>query len=704
MDRRQLLRLISAAFLPGCAANANIKMGGKVVAASGIPLVTPSVVWNGTANSGGTPPTPSTPTSSVPQPAIQFIFPDGQCVESNTVIGVDAQALDGVPSVTFWVAGTSVTVARSIYNFMDATGTAQAINGFWIKLNAVAAATFHNLGVVSVYATANPPSSQPSITAFTIGPQSFVVANPSVTPVSVFTVRADGAGGAYTSIPAAFHAMKLATPTRARINITQGGTYDPGGIPASDQYTGETGYVEMTAPQGVTVVLQRGTVFDPLDSPGPSGEVAWEWYPGCGPIHFTNISFEMHTWYLVRMLTSNPHWFDACTIQNSVGTTNTLYWNKAPPPAFQVGSFNTPFIGAFFTNCTVKYVDVAPACITKVNCNSIGQTSGDHGEIHLLSGNYDTGSNCKFFTNVLTAITGSYTGSGTARIVATSGSPALLDAQVNNGSGFVSVGGSFPLTLGNNPGAAVFNMADVVSALNAIIGGAWSFTTTDNTRVCYTLVQTGTQTVVIGTNTPVTCFFDFHTEYIHWGTGGAMKVYNGMFRGNIVVNSFFSTGDTDIETLGVNLMMIDMTFSNMVQDTSPITYGGAHCVTEGLVTSGGVKVFTASSDAFCLLANCIIGGGVTNDGTFGTQAIKNNAIVGTLPTGANVSGNVQLTNSAAFQAWFVSYSTNDFRPTSGALSNLVPKLNPFDNNNTGRSANDAMGAVSINSPQRIFPF
>jgi hypothetical protein len=446
------------------------------------PLVGPSLAWTGTAGSGGV--APVDPPRTTAKPALQSFTPSYRRLTANTVIGFDAFAFGGVASVTIWVEGTSQTVLRSIYTEPDVNGVSQSYDGYWITLDAEGAAARHSTGAaMNIYgeATATDATMQTRV----VGP---IVVYPRATAIAWQKTVKRAGGGDYTNLTDAWNALRAATPESAMITVGASGEtadYELGTPSVPGAWTGHTGYVVLAAAAGANVSLVRGAAFDPLNTT-TNGVTAWQWWPWTGPIEFrgSGITLDMKNWYQVKCGTEVPHWFNGCQIINSIGVRDTVYWNGAPPPAFEVSSFSN-VLRAWFTNGVSRYVDLASTPAAMVNWDALDQLTGGHGECRFIAGCYETGSDPRVFTTQLNALSVTYNSTGVASIVADVGAGGTLDCKVDG----VSVGGGFPISLGNSPAATYFTMAQVAAKISAIPGGHWSATVLDSTRACWQLAQ-----------------------------------------------------------------------------------------------------------------------------------------------------------------------------------------------------------------------
>jgi hypothetical protein len=208
---------------------------------STLPVVGPAVAWNGTAKSGGTPPTD--PTRTTAKPAIHWLMPSDLRLVSNVVIGVDADcsgtaggSLFGVKQVDFWVEGTVQTVTSPMfYTDTDANGSSRTRWGYWIALNAAAFKAVSTTGEARIYATAVPNDT--TMQSRVIGYDGYTSYDGNY-PMSVFpraaqndrskTVRLDGTGDFTTLIAAIDDAATFVAGggEAPLITITQTGSYE----------------------------------------------------------------------------------------------------------------------------------------------------------------------------------------------------------------------------------------------------------------------------------------------------------------------------------------------------------------------------------------------------------------------------------------------------------------------------------------------
>jgi hypothetical protein len=696
VGRRQLMVGIAALALAGC--RDVTKGGGPKLAGGGgtsssppppstAGAIGPGASWTGAAGSGYAGAVPQDPVRTTAKPALQWWTPSRQRMSGDMTIGVDADALGGVAYVDFYVEGSVQRVTQTRLDDTDVNGKARSRVGYWLTLSNSAFVAKSPAGTANIYAKAT--ANDTTMQARVIGP---LVVFPRGSGVAWSKTVKPSGGGDFTSLVAAFQALNAAQPESAEVIIGETGTYELG-IPTG-YYGGHTGYVTLRAVPGVTATLVRGSGFDPLNAT-TGGVKAWEWWPWNGAIEFrgAGIVLDMKNWNSLRSNDEQPHWFNGCTIVNSIGTRDTLYWNLAPHPGLQISSFQNG-MRCYFTDGVSRYVDLgAPLMMT--NWQAKDQLSGAHGDCHFIAGSYETGSDPRFFTTLINAISVAYHGTGAATIVADVS--ARIDCRVNG----VSVGGGFPITLGNNPNAAYFHMSDVAAAISAIPGGAWSATTLDNSRATWTLTQSSYTLAVGATPINLVSIFDFHTEWFHNRVAGAE---NFLFRDNIVRRSFFTTNILNCETAINDGIARNNVWECTGQSFLNGSWGGYHVVMHNCYYDAPFPIYAGDkygSIAQTLFAGLSLGQGVT---AVPTYPVLQNNIMGAASTLGGVQTNVVVSDYTAFAALVVDKANGDFRPAATLTSSPKPTLDSYDGRTNSRAQSDCVGPWAQGYSAPSYPF
>lgn len=650
------------------------------------PTVGPGAAWNGTAGSGGTAPTD--PTRTTAKPAAQWLVPDMRVLAADMQIGLDADALGGVASVQFWVEGNTVTVTTAVL----ATPNGVTVEGYFITLSASAFAAHQSGSAATIYATVTP--SDGTMQARVIGP---LTVYPRATENDrTYTIGATT--GTYATVQAANTQMLLDAPERPMFKFVDSGSYEV--QCTQNTYTTTVGYTVYAAAAGVTATLIRGNSFDPLNTT-TGGVKAWEWWPNVDQIEFrgSGVVLDLHNWNNIHASVARPYWFSGCQIINSANARDVYYWDGSPPPGFLPNLFNGTLIPCLAIGCTIKYVDFfTSGSVTPIGCSALGMLTGDHGELHYAQGNYETQTDPRVFTTLRNAISVYYTGTGTGSIVVTAGANTL-DCKVNG----TTVGAPFPITLGNSPAATYFTMANVVSAINAIAGGAWHATTLDNNLACWALAQASATYSPLGTSsgtaTNLTAFIDYHTEWVHTQTTNCQNI---LYRGNTIRRSYFTTSILNAEHGVYDAVLKGNVWEQVAQQLQNGGWAGSHVVVENNLIDCPFAVYPDtnyskfSQNVFAGV-NFGSGSGLASMPASWTY----NVVVTPWPAGADAS-NATVANYAALSALFTDKANGDFRP-SGTMPTAA-RLDLYDGRLNVRAATDAFAPWALGYSAPSWPF
>lgn len=299
---------------------AGLQAGGGGAAPVGIPTISPSVSYNGTQLSGGTPPVDParvSDASAYGKPAISWIYGyrGMRVADGDRLMGVEAECVGGVKHVVIWFEGNTITVKRSkqsVYN--PSKGANENRVGYWFYLRVpVGQRGANNIARVFATAVPNNPLMQSRTLGWSSGGQNsyLVPADTAVTgyraPVAgedyrpmwvypratlydaVKNVRADGLGD-YLTLRAALNACNTAmkaTPQLCWDFVLHDANNDIG-IPDSfvNRDTGWAGYNphRIRAKTGVNARIYKGASFDkyntltliPADFAGTFNNYAWD--------------------------------------------------------------------------------------------------------------------------------------------------------------------------------------------------------------------------------------------------------------------------------------------------------------------------------------------------------------------------------------------------------------------------------------------
>jgi hypothetical protein len=699
-----------------------------------LPTVGPGASWNGTALSGGTPPTD--PTRTTAKPAIHWLVPSElRFISGNNIpIGVDADANGGVQRVDFWVEGRIFSVyAPYFYRDTDASGRPRSRFGYWITLNAASFTSVSTTGEARIYATAYP--NDPTMQARTIGITSGVPATDNLRGDYALTVYPRAAandwvktvaptGADYTTIAAAITAARAASAEAPLITITATGSYEL--TSDTNNYANGKGFCTITASSGVTATLGRASAF------APSTPASWPWLPGWDGIEFrgSGIVFDQRNWSTINT-TTKPAWFNGCKFTNSIGTLYSYYWNGLIHPGFGANNSN------YWDDVTVEYNARGSALGNQryVRGCTVNQYADDlFTGTHYVANNYVRYYEIAFFigttenlvTNVVTNFTGlRINGPANATVSKTAG-----DAQ--GGNLLLRVSGSTVATIalgyyGNDTNPTI---DAVVTAINAY-GNGWS-ASAQNSRGAMrpsalgaTTGHAASFTDLVATPTiNLNAGEDYHADWWQGYTGGVTR-QNVIIRDNTTRDSGLQATanatiflDDDVGTLYADFIIKNNVWTGRYGVTRLGTDQLSHVVYDNnsneapisrRQSPAGDQIYSSYKNNASAVLSYNAAGTWVGDAPW----INNSYIVasGNDPiSGGSNSGNFTVPNDGnATTYWkllFVDYAGGDYRPvTAGTLlSNLKTKINSFDGTGIVYSTSDVVGARSKNGGAPSYPF
>lgn len=670
----------------------------------GLPLIRPSPAWNGTANSGfpaSTP--PADPTRVNAKPAMQWHTVGWNRVTTNQTIFLDADAVAGMSKVRFHVEGNVVDVTGPVLlPDADANGNPRTRLGFGFVLD-VAVAAAQATGTLNIYAEGFANQSSGTIQNRVIGPLQILPRATTIAKTYTITPSLGGTGGSYATLLAATTQFRTDTPESAEFVFTETNTYNLDDYTAS--YTGHTGRVVFRATGGAVATLVRGPSF----VAAPSGtladwQYAWTWMPPCGPIEFrgAGIVLDMKNWCQLLVQGTNPHWFNGCTITNSIGARDSLYWNKQSHPGFITKDGGFSYSYSYFDDVTVTHVGGSNG-LTGKKLSGLKQNDGgaNHDMCGFIVNCYEKGTNSAFFTSQLNAIAINYTGAGTARVVV---SGFTLDCQVNG----VTVGGVFPITIsvdgmGLQPTSSTYyQISALAAAINGIAGGAWVASASDTTRAGISVLQEG-YTQVIATSTAgqfLACYLPHHIEWQHFIGGTPFE--NAIFRGNVDRGATYNTSILNFESTGNDIIVKGNSWEDAVPSDANGGLWGKHIVFTNNFYDGALQINT--SDAYGLVAENVCRSIFAAPGSPVLPIIKDNFATSVVAGAAGSGGNVIAASNAAVYAGFTDKVNGDFRPTGALLANLKARLDLYDGRNAARTDPDAIGPWKSGGSAPVYPY
>ena len=708
VSRRTLLSGLSVLVFPavaGCSGHSSSQAAAATdptgtfnpvpVTPVGIP-VGPGGSWTGAAGSGYAGAVPQDPVRVTAKPALQWWTPSRQRISSDTVIGVDADALGGVAYVDFYIEGSVQRATQTRYDDIDVNGKPRSRVGYWVTLSNAAFVAKAPAGAANIYAKAT--ANDATMQARVIGP---LVVFPRGAGVAWSKTVKPSGGGDFTSLAAARAQFLIDQPESAEIILAETATYD---LPVyTNLFTGHTGYLVMRAAPGVTATLTRGTSFTgaPAGSIG-AWEYAWNWMPFCGPIEFrgSGIVLDFKNWCSLMVFGPSPHWFNGCTLTNSAGR-DQLSWNRQPHPGVKFLDNSVSGIDSYFTDVTVSYVSgLGGAMLTGMKAHDAW---ANHDQCRFIAGCYETGIDPSFFFTAVNAISVAYNGAGAATIVADQNG-RTLDCRIDG----VSVGGAFPLRFtcdqyGQRPTDTYYDMGAVAAAISGIPGGAWSASVVDRSRAGVALLDAvGTHTVTAAPSF-LPARFDLHTEWCHIISG--YPVENLIHRDNIVRRSYYTTSIWNAE--GV---LRDAIIKGNVWECSRPSglnggFRGQHVVVANNHYDGPLQIGAAAYwDNYGLVAQNASSGMSQAGGWAAAPPKKDNITVGTVPAGFNDTGNISLADYLAFTALVTDKIGGNFAPASQLANNPRPRIDVFDGIVGPRASSDAIGPWRIGAAAPSYPF
>jgi hypothetical protein len=441
ISRRSLLTGLSilplAGGIAGCAARAstsgantaggNSASGSAPVLGGPIPVVSPGARWNGTALSGGTPPT--NPTRMTAKPAVQWWtkqntrFGDG----NNLLVGVDAAALGGVAYVDFWVEGTVQRVtAPTVFSDTDVNGNTRLRYGWWTYINLAAclAQTSNVTGALNIYATATPNDMTmqarrtPALTVYSALKQYDWVSTVNSTQAVQTSTQPYNYKTVIDALAALSAAITGGTAQCGDIQYTQSGTFEWNTTSTGTQnftvnpVTGK-GLSRLRVSGGQTATIIRynlassfGTAFDPTRGRTNSTTTLenaindpWQMVNPIGNFEYvgSNLIFDMKNWFGFCNCTSvnDVLSFNGCTITNSTGTAASSYWNGHFHPGITASQLGHPALAnSYGENATISYATAAGGLMTAdLQCSMNGCLSTPYFNPLFVSGGYYANAN-----------------------------------------------------------------------------------------------------------------------------------------------------------------------------------------------------------------------------------------------------------------------------------------------------------------------
>ncbi len=699
MINRRLVLVSSLALLGGCAARAVTPPPATPPAGGGgggggaappatpggaaIATVGPHANWNGSAGSGAS--APADPVRTGPKAIGQFMTCSGQRVSTQLLLKIPCDAYGGIKQVNISGDCAAATITgMSVLDFVDVNGVSRKEFYHAIYLDTpafVAKGGTAGARQAKIYAEIVPNNAavQKRVISFYFYPE-------ATATDGTYNV---GAGQTYATIRAALSQARTDGRQAPLIQIKTTGFYEmedsTWGI-----HPGGKGFAVITHDQGVVATIRRGAPFN------PTNQASWKWTPGWDGIEFRGSGIVIDTRNTTQMvMNAKPCFLNGCKITNSIGTRDSLYWNKEPHPGW---SPSTPSWWQYHR------FEFGPAT-TSYQLAVVGGTSnGTWGDIYthtpIVYGCHDEAASGAWYRTYMPAITVRYSGAGSATIAKTGG----------NGSGDIVLtdpAGTKTINLG-----AIDNLVEIATVAAAISArSGWSATVHDTSRAARRLVGQNVgdangfpATDAKTANIELATFLDFHGDgtqtyggvenFIYWNwvlDGGDIDLSQVLF--------FDGQGSTDGDR--------DMSFVNCVllaDHSGAIALGGTgghHKLFRHLTSNLWVTPQAGTQEIYTEMTNCIVAG-IGGTGLPPVHFYNNLFTVPTgsvAPSGSTFTGNVSLgdARSVALTDFLAGPTTHNFAPVRTALTTLYPNVFPYDQRGITRSASDVAGAWSKNA-------
>jgi len=301
-----------------------------------VPLLSPSLQWNGKAGSGFSS-IPVDPARISAKPAIRPIVPPNQFFTNELLIGVLAAANNsgslrenlGIKKVIAHCEGMSREILTPTFQtFADANGTYRTYFGWWTLLR-----NDGRSGHLRVYFEAIPTDE--AMQSRVVGPYQFSPQQ-SMHDTSV-TVAAHGAAD-FPSVAEALAHCRAQTFQNPLVTITEAGDYDIANSMLA--YEGE-GYCTIAASvPGVRIA-----------KPAYANDAAAAIRSGYSGLRFRGANLTLDMQHILEIHTepgaTRQHWMDGCNIVNSAG--QGALWHGVDRPAASIVKD-----GGWFTECNVE--------------------------------------------------------------------------------------------------------------------------------------------------------------------------------------------------------------------------------------------------------------------------------------------------------------------------------------------------------------
>lgn len=480
--------------------------GGRAAAPAPDPgdgLLAPSGSWSGTADSVSA---PTDPTRVDGKPTVNELFPAWLPITEDTVIGVFAEADDGIEKVTFHLEGTTLDVtARTTHTYTDVNGNTKTQYGYHATLDYSAFAAVTLTGVAHLYVTAT--ANDAALEAKVIGPFKILAVASLYDRTSTV-----GSGGTYSTIKAAIDAGHALGFRRQQINIVSSGEYEIGQM--SSNYTTSTAWTTITAADGVTAKIVGATVAETIQHTHDGLCFRGSGIQIC-PDRFAQLYADTGGGALGKI------WFDGCTWENDSGDGTTTQ-NNGAPFTYPVTA-NLPYI--YFTDVVcnetwngLSYARLVRGCTIT---NIVGVALQNNAHVHRTTVD---GLDCTSLVAGVDALTITRAAGPTTATYEVSGSPGETRTLTLKENGSTISGGTLSIT-SNSPGTSFVSVQDIVDFINTKSG--WTATFVNGSRRGIYLSKAGLApsaaipaTNCLSTVATVQTVIDVHSDGVHhFGAG-----------------------------------------------------------------------------------------------------------------------------------------------------------------------------------------
>lgn len=667
------------------------------------PIVSPSGAYDGTEASGGTP--PSDPTRSTFKPIMQFWDLDKTTFTGDYVVGVWADCKGGLDAngVQFYVHGTTFNVTSpTLYVDTDPRGNYRARYGYWITLRASQFTGFAGgAPTARVYAMATPASGgQARVIGYDADVTPMVLYPRAALNDSTYPVRADGAGGAYTTIRLAMAAAAAAGKKNPLIQIQQTGLFWELEDGTWTTVADGKGYCDIRCAAGVTATVGRATM------PAAPTKALWTWDPRWANVRFgPGITFDCRNVNTIRTTTQTAYpTFHGAIVTNSIGTRDTLYYFKGRAPGLSGIDSGGTGTNLRFLDCDLYYQE-GLGYSNKWQGNHVYRSIGGvRTGIKFLANCYERETDCRFYTPPINAFSIQKTGGG--------GTIEKVGTTLVLKNGAVTL---FTYQLSDDPASTFYNTDAIADHINANYAAAgFSATKLDNTRNSLSLFPNGTGGPIALTAAASNMItqFDIHSELMQVASWMIQQTKENIAIVDYTTHKcFYSTAPWNwsfsFDTAIVNVLMGDP----LTECFSSPCGGWSHMIMKNSFL-GGLQIYNnVSNDAYCEINQCMIsylyGDDVASAGQWYSNLKFINTVIGhmapnggagnLMPNGTGSSGNTQLAAYNDVYNYFVDALNNNYLPSATATGNQKSKILDFDGLHTARSATDTVTPWSKNA-------